>query len=394
MAKKKLAPTPDTSFTGDPPTEAHAPEAPDAEPIPAEEEDPVEAAERAAALAALPELAEEDLRMIRGLWHNERQIAAMRHYRRLATQEDGSELPLNEVKRIVEAIVAAGPAPEGFELPSAEEAPPSIEEQVVYAADPAYAAHQPGGEVINLPNRPDLKVVAAEPLRGKKVLRTVMEDRRFVLDDRDFHTKAIALATTIRDIAVEEARQAQVKRDLKAMLGKLEEQREKLAAELRDNCEVRPVRVVYEADYDGGLIREIDEATGEVLAEKPLSGTADAQVPLFGGKAAPSSSTAGAERDEGEDWPEVDGDEDAPDEAAQAAEDDEAEDADFASRCRTLIARAEDLPEAAASFAAGVIETLGGMADTFERIGTATDTMVEAADNIENGIAGWEANED
>lgn len=323
--KPKAAAAPDTSFTGDPPIEAPdtAPDAPEAEPIPAEEEDPVEAAERAAAMAALPELAEEDLLMIRGLWANDRQIAAMRHYRRLASQPDGSELPLSDVKRIVEAIVASAPAPEGFELPSAEEAPPSIEEQVVYAADPAYAAHQPGGDVVNLPNRPALKIV--EPIRGKRVLRTVLEDRRFVLNERDFHAKAMGLANTIRDIAVEEARQAQVKRDLKADLGQLEEQREKFAAEVRDNCEVRPVRVVYEADYDNGIIREIDEATGELLAEKPLSGTADAQVPLFAGGGAPApSSTAGAERDEGDEWPE--GGEDASEAEAAAADEDEQDD--------------------------------------------------------------------
>jgi len=107
--------------------------------------DPVESAELSAAVAAL-KLSDEQLTTIRGLWHAGREIVAIRIIReRAPKQENGEEFPLREAMELAKHIVATGPAPEGFVVPSVESPPPTLEESIVPAAN---------GEVVPFPSPP------------------------------------------------------------------------------------------------------------------------------------------------------------------------------------------------------------------------------------------------
>lgn len=251
-------------------------------------------------------IGEQEALVIRGLVAADRFMAALRRYREL---RPGASIEV--ATAVVERLGALGPPPPGFELPSLEGAPPTVEESVVHPL----GSEAPAGELHQLPPpapRPELVV-----MHGRKVLRKATEDRRFPLSPEVFHAKALALANNLQAIGVEEARQKQVKATLKAAMGKLEEEGAKLGAEIRDGCEVRQVTVSYEADYDEGIVREIDVATGEVLATKPIAGD-NAQVPLFEGEAPPAGGDDEEEegdddsRDEGLE-PEDDGDPDSED---------------------------------------------------------------------------------
>lgn len=244
-------------------------------------------------------IGEQEALVIRGLVAADRFMAALRRYREL---RPGASIEV--ATAVVERLGALGPPPPGFELPSLEGAPPTVEESVVHPL----GSEAPAGELHQFPPpapRPELVV-----MHGRKVLRKATEDRRFPLSPEVFHAKALALANNLQAIGVEEARQKQVKATLKAAMGKLEEEGAKLGAEIRDGCEVRQVTVSYEADYDEGIVREIDVATGEVLATKPIAGD-NAQVPLFEGEAPPA----------GGDDEEEEGDDDSQDEGLESEDD-------------------------------------------------------------------------
>jgi len=151
----------------------------------------------------------------------------------------------------------------------------------------------------------------------------VREDRRFALTDEQAQAKGMELANTVSAIVAEKDRHKQVKRELVATLGSLVETEAKLAAEIRDKCEVKAVRVRYTADYDLGVLIETDAETGVVLVEKPLT---DHQVPLFAGvPPAPAGGDAapGDDLPEGDDGEEFDFEDEEDGDATERRDDDE-----------------------------------------------------------------------
>lgn len=281
--KKNKKPKEDTPFTGADPASTATPQALVVEPVAAEVTtssnvlDPALDKASEADLALIATLQEDDVSMIRGLFSSGRQIAGIRHLRTVASPAGGPEMSLGDAKRITEIIVATGAAPANFELPAVEGPPPTLEESIVF---PPETDHN--GEVIKFPARalpPKLEVIATTEA-GRKVIKEVTEDRRFELTEEGMAEKGKALAFANRRYSQEEARQAEERRAMKAILTDLEAEVIKLTNECCDGAEIRSTKVRYEADYDLGIVEEIEVSTGIVLARRGMNGET-AQVPLF-----------------------------------------------------------------------------------------------------------------
>jgi hypothetical protein len=245
------------------PRSKKAPAASDAAPalpveaLPASEAPPVgTGAEPPVTEEKAAELAEQAELLVRGLWHDGREAAAIRTLAELLGLDD-----LDEARALAEKLAAKGPPPADYRLP-VEEAPRSLEDSIVPAA---------GGTLHHLPT-PRLAVVPPEPVKkptGRRSLGTSTLTLEVALTPEERLTAAVALAQLEITIPALEAEHKVRKAAMKAEMGELEGQRHKLAQAVREGREARELTVERWINHDDGVIETFD-ADGKLLSTSPI----------------------------------------------------------------------------------------------------------------------------
>lgn len=224
------------------------------EPTPPVPDDEVEVvAEMTAQLRAVVETIPDEVRAtITGLLANQKNLTACRKFQEAANEAGAPELSRPEQRACCIAIAQA------FVLPADFVPDDSVGEDDTY-------------EVKAPPPPPKLT--------GKVLLGKRKMDKPCPINETQFAEFALALAKC-----------EQESRDLdqahKAMRSRMKEQKDdsnanraRLAGIVSERVEVRAVTVCIEADYDLGVVREIDEASGDVLETRPMKAE-ELQVPL------------------------------------------------------------------------------------------------------------------
>ena len=214
-------------------------------------------AEMTDALAAIVATIPDDVRvLVTQLVAANKHLTACRKFQDAAADSGAPELSRPEQRACCLAIAQAYVAPEGTE---------------------PFVADDSGGEDDSY----DPKPVAPAPRRtGKVVLGKRKLDREVPINDVQFVEFSRALAQcekANRDLKL--AHHA-VRAKMKQEKDDAEANRARLADIIDRGVEVRGCTVVLEADYDLSVVREIDEATGDVLETRPLK-PEEYQVPLI-----------------------------------------------------------------------------------------------------------------
>lgn len=91
------------------------------------------------------------------------------------------------------------------------------------------------------------------------------------LTEAEFLERSRGLANVTNDIATEEARQVEVKAEMKARLAVLTAQQAKLASAVSRGEEYRDVEVLVEFDENALLVRSVRSDTGALVDERPMT---------------------------------------------------------------------------------------------------------------------------
>lgn len=251
MAKKKSPPseTPVTILRKRPD--------PEVTPAPPEEEVEVVAEYDDALRTITAALTEEQKADVRTEWTAGHRLTAVRKFQGYASDAGAPELARPQQRACCIAILA--------------EAPPSP----IVADDATGSGDE---EPAPMPPAP------VERKTGKHVIGKRVLDREVAINETEFTVFALDLAKceqASRELAL--AHKA-VRAKMKQETDDSNANRARLADIVAKRVEVRPVTVVTEVDYDLGCVREIDEASGNVLETRPLK-PEEMQVPLFQGLA-------------------------------------------------------------------------------------------------------------
>jgi hypothetical protein len=104
-----------------------------------------------------------------------------------------------------------------------------------------------------------------------RLVKTVTRSLPVHLTDLDLLRVGQELASTVQDIVVEEARQVDVKAQMKARMTELNARRERLAISVSRKEEHQDVDVDVFYDYQRGIAEMVRRDTGEAIERRRLS---------------------------------------------------------------------------------------------------------------------------
>lgn len=213
-------------------------------------------AEMTYALAAIVATIPDDVRvLITQLCAANKHLTACRKFQDAANDSGAPELTRPEQRACCLAIAQAYVAPDGITVPELDSA----------GEDDSY----------------DPKPVPPPVRRtGKVVLGKRKLDREVPINDVQFVEFSRALAQCEKANRDLKLKHHAVRAEMKQQKDDAEANRARLADIIDRGVEVRECTVVLEADYDLSVVREIDEATGDVLDTRPLK-PEEYQVPLI-----------------------------------------------------------------------------------------------------------------
>lgn len=183
-------------------------------------------------------------------------LTACRKLQDAATEGGAPELTRAEQRAVCVALAQAYVAPEGAEAPVADDS---------------------GGQDDSYDAKPPAPVPR---LTGKRILGKRAVDRECPINSIQFHDFSIALAKCEGEAADMRLAHKAVRARLKEELDDSNANRKRLADIITRGVEVRSCTVIVEADYSLGIVREIDETSGDVMETRPLT-AAEMQLPLL-----------------------------------------------------------------------------------------------------------------
>lgn len=209
---------------------------------------------------------------IRHLWHAGREIEAVTAYR---DAHGELERPgLSEAREFCEKLAAKGPPPSSYQPPAEPQPEPTIIEQVVHAADPAF-----------LPTEPREEPVAVKvPIPSRyRLLKTVEIEHIFKLGPEELAAASMRLAVQVQELADIDAAHAGFRRKMKEEKAAAVGEHARTADIVRTGTEARTVKVEKIADHVDGIVRTIVKGgplDGVCIGTEPIA-EGDRQLSLF-----------------------------------------------------------------------------------------------------------------
>ena len=207
---------------------------------------------------------------IRYRWHRGEEAIAVQVYRDAHPAEERPEI--SEAQEVCARIAAAGPPPEGYQLPGADQ-PEAPINGVVHPPDPAF---QPTEH----PER--IEVVPATQNRYA-TLGIDEIDHTFSLTEEEALAMVHTAHTALVNLRAMKDAHAALRRQMRDDLAAAETEHARLSACADDRKETRKVKVKREADYVTGLVSYIiaeGPSVGTVLRTAPIADD-DRQLRMF-----------------------------------------------------------------------------------------------------------------